>query len=44
MRVYFLVYENSVDLQKYVYAVNRERESFEMLMRENAVRLFVRQR
>lgn len=39
VRVYFLVYDNSVDVQKYQHAVAREREAFQNLIRENSVRL-----
>ena len=37
VRVYFMVYDNSVDVQKYQHAVAREREAFQNLIRENSV-------
>jgi hypothetical protein len=37
VRVYFLVYDESVDIQKYQHAIARERDAFENLIRENSV-------
>ncbi|KAJ2115315.1 DNA repair protein RAD16 [Coemansia sp. RSA 922] len=35
-QVYFMVYDNSIEEQRYLSAIRRERESFETLIRQNA--------
>ncbi|KAJ2827813.1 DNA repair protein RAD16 [Coemansia furcata] len=35
-QVYFMVYDNSIEEQRYLSAIRRERESFEALIRQNA--------
>lgn len=40
MRVYFLMYTNSCEEQRYLTSVRCEKESFEILIREKAVRVF----
>ena len=37
LRVYFLMYENSVEEQRYLSSLRKEKEAFEMLIREKAV-------
>jgi len=36
LRVYFMTYDNSVEQQKYLSAMRREKEAFEMLIRDKA--------
>ena len=38
VRVYFCVYTNSVEEQKYLSAIRREKNAFEKLIKERAVR------
>ena len=38
IRVYFLVYDASAEEQAYLTTLRREKEAFEMLIREKAVR------
>ena len=37
IRVYFLLYANSVEEQRYMTALRREKDSFERLIRERGV-------
>lgn len=39
VRVYFLVYDGSAEEQSYLTTLRREKEAFEMLIREKAVGL-----
>ena len=39
MRVYFLMYSNSCEEQRYLTSIRSEKESFEILIKEKAVRL-----
>ena len=38
VRVYFMIYENSVEEQNYLSLLRKEKESFEKLIREKSVR------
>jgi DNA excision repair protein ERCC-4 len=38
MKVYFMMYENSVEEQRYLTAVRKEKDAFERLIREKSVR------
>lgn len=40
MRVYFMIYSNSCEEQRYLTSVRCEKESFEILIREKAVRTY----
>jgi hypothetical protein len=42
MRVYFLVYQNSVEEQRFLASVRREKEAFERIINERKVRLLLR--
>lgn len=42
LKVYFMVYENSVEEQKYLTMVRKEKDAFEKLIRDKSVRLFIR--
>ncbi len=37
VKVYFLMYEKSVDEQRYLSSISRESDAFERLIREKAV-------
>jgi len=41
VRVYFLLYDASAEEQAYLTTLRREKDAFEMLIREKAVRKFV---
>ncbi len=38
LRVYFFMYSNSVEEQRYLTSIRREKEAFEILIKEKAVR------
>lgn len=40
IRVYFMMYENSVEEQSYLSSIRKEKESFEKLIREKSVSAF----
>lgn len=42
MRVYFMIYSNSCEEQRYLTSVRCEKESFEILIREKAVRTYLK--
>lgn len=39
MRVYLLIYDDSVEEPKYLLSIRREKEAFERIIRERAVSL-----
>lgn len=43
LRVYFTVYENSIEEQNYLTSIKREKQAFESLIREKAVRFFFKE-
>ncbi|KAG9288310.1 hypothetical protein G9A89_021341 [Geosiphon pyriformis] len=40
VRVYFMIYENSVEEQRYLTSIRKEKEAFERLIREKSARIF----
>lgn len=41
MRIYFLMYGSSVEEPKYLISIRKEKEAFERIIRERAVRFTV---
>ena len=41
VRVYFMIYENSVEEQNYLSLIRKEKEAFERLIREKSVYIII---
>ncbi len=40
-KVFFIMYENSIEEQKYLSVIRKEKDSFEKLIREKSVNIYI---